>query len=50
MAPTASVFYPWDEEGGESQSVLLDCLLPTGILIQLTVDKDSTLAEIKEVP
>ena len=51
MAPTASLFYSWDEDedDGTPRPVTLDCLLPTGVIVPLRVDKDNTLAEIKEV-
>ena len=49
MAPTASVFFPWDAADDTLQTVTLDCLLPTGVIVQLDTDKDATLAEIKEV-
>ena len=51
MAPAASLFYSWDEDedDGTPRTITLDCLLPTGVIIPLRVDKDNTLAEIKEV-
>ena len=51
MAPAASLFYSWDEdeEDGTPRTITLDCLLPTGVIVPLRVDKDNTLAEIKEV-
>ena len=51
MAPAASLFYSWDEDedDGTPRTITLDCLLPTGVIVPLRVDKDNTLAEIKEV-
>ena len=51
MAPAASLFYSWDEDedDGKPRPITLDCLLPTGVIVPLRVDKDNTLAEIKEV-
>ena len=49
MAPAASVFYSWDEGDGASQTITLDCLLPTGVIVPLRVEKDNTLSDIKEV-
>ena len=51
MAPAASLFYSWDEDedDGTPRTITLDCLLPTGVIVPLRVDKDNTLAEIREV-
>ena len=48
MAPAAT--WVWDEaEAAAGTEVKIDCLLPTGIIIQLNVRKDGLLADIKEV-
>ena len=49
MAPTAALFGLWDEGENFEPEVVVDCLLPTGIMIPLQVRKECTLAEIKEV-
>ena len=47
MPPAAQAYNVWMEN--DSPRFVLDCLLPTGIIIPLTVEKDATVEEIKEV-
>ena len=49
MAPASPLGSEWDEGGTHGEAVMIDCLLPTGVIIQLNVRKDGLLAEIKEV-
>jgi len=52
MAPTGAWYSIWATERDDyhSPELLLDCLLPTGIIVQLKhVSKDATLVEIKSV-
>ena len=47
MPPAAHSYNEWMEN--DASRFVVDCLLPTGILIPLTVEKDATVEEIKEV-
>jgi len=52
MPPTGAWYSIWstEREDYDSPELLLDCLLPTGIIVQLKgVRKDATLADIKTV-
>jgi len=51
MPPTGAWYSIWATESDyDSTELLLDCLLPTGIIVQLKqVSKDATLVEIKTV-
>ena len=39
----------WETDYYSLATVKLDCLMPNGILIQLIIDADSTIAKIKLV-
>lgn len=47
MAPVANFSMDWMKD--DSPSVTLDCLLPTGVIVQLKVEKEATIEDIKEV-
>jgi len=52
MAPTGAWYSIWATECDDydSQDLLLDCLLPTGIIVQLQcVSKNAKLVDIKTV-
>jgi len=52
MAPTGAWYSIWatERDDYDSPELLLDCLLPTGIIVQLKhVSKDETLVDIKKV-
>ena len=52
MPPTGAWYSIWatEREDYNSPDLLLDCLLPTGIIVQLKgVQKDAKLADIKMV-
>jgi len=52
MAPTGAWYSIWatERDDYDSPDLLLDCLLPTGIIVQLKhVSKDATLVDIKKV-
>jgi len=52
MPPTGAWYSIWATECDEydTQELLLDCLLPTGIIVQLkSVPKNATLTDIKAV-
>jgi len=52
MPPTGAWYSIWatEREDYDSPELLLDCLLPTGIIVQLkAVPKDAKLADIKMV-
>lgn len=46
MPPAGSSYSIWSQGDG---NLLLDCLLPNGVIIQLTVQKDSLILDIKKV-
>ena len=48
MAPTSDLGDLWDDDY-ESPNVNVDCLLPTGIIVVIEVERDSTIMEIKAV-
>lgn len=39
----------WEQDYYSLSTVNLDCLMPNGIIIQMHVDADSTIARIKQV-
>jgi len=52
MPPTGAWYSIWatERDDYDSQELLLDCLLPTGIIVQLKrVSKNATLVDIKSV-
>jgi len=52
MPPTGAWYSIWatERDDYDSPELLLDCLLPTGIIVQLKhVSKDATLVDIKTV-
>jgi len=52
MPPTGAWYSIWatERDDYDSPDLLLDCLLPTGIIVQLKrVPKDAKLADIKTV-
>lgn len=47
MAPTDPSYSIWAQEDYDSPDLMLDCLLPNGIIIQMTVPKDALICTIK---
>ena len=47
MAPTA--YSIWAQDDYDSPDIDIDCLLPNGILVPITVKKHETMASIKQV-
>jgi len=51
MAPTGAWYSIWaaEEDDYDSPELMLDCLLPTGIIVPLRVQKAAQIRTIKEV-
>lgn len=49
MAPAEQTYSIWAEDDYDSPDLQLDCLLPNGIIIQMTVPKDALISKIKLV-
>ena len=49
MAPVMELGEDYWEDDYRMHTIEVDCLLPTGIIIILSVEKDATISEIKAV-